>query len=188
MPCLSTKETAVKSLCYKLESREQNTNDRYRAIQRAHHASRYDFFFFLKALQSYTFFFAGESKPAWAGNKTPDDFVLLKPDGTRCPVTQFRECGLATVPTHAVVTRLEKQKQVQSALCQQQKLFGNNGSRKDEFQMFQSQFKDDLFKDGTLCLVVPKETTYEGFLGQDYLESIAGLKSCSPSGTNHTLR
>ncbi|XP_044309305.1 ovotransferrin-like, partial [Varanus komodoensis] len=124
---------------------------------------------------------AGESKPAWAGNKTPDDFVLLKPDGTRCPVTQFRECGLATVPTHAVVTRLEKQKQVQSALCQQQKLFGNNGSRKDEFQMFQSQFKDDLFKDGTLCLVVPKETTYEGFLGQDYLESIAGLKSCSPS-------
>ncbi|XP_062988369.1 serotransferrin [Elgaria multicarinata webbii] len=123
----------------------------------------------------------GANKPAWVGSYQTSDFELLHPNGERCPVSEFQRCGLATVPTHGVVTRPEKAVIVRNVVLEQQRSFGNTGSRNDEMQMFQSQSKDCLFKDGTQCLAVPKENTYKTYLGQEYLDSVDGLKKCSPS-------
>nr|CAK18225.1 transferrin [Anolis sagrei] len=123
----------------------------------------------------------GDNKPAWAGNSRPEDFVLLSLNGERCPVSDYQRCGLATVPTHGVVTRSDKAEEVRRVLLEQQALYGSNGSEKDVFQLFQSDTKDSLFKDGTLCLATPREKTYEAYLGQQYLDSVDGVKQCAPS-------
>ncbi|KAH0623959.1 hypothetical protein JD844_007186 [Phrynosoma platyrhinos] len=128
----------------------------------------------------------GENKPAWVGDKGPNDFVLLAPNGRRCPVSEYLTCGLATVPTHGVVTRPDRADDVRRVMLQQQTFFGNSGSDKEVFQLFQSDTKDSLFKDGTACLATPKEKTYEAYLGKQYMDSVAGLKECSPSELQFT--
>ncbi|XP_042316510.1 serotransferrin [Sceloporus undulatus] len=123
----------------------------------------------------------GDNKPAWVGDKGPNDFVLLARDGRRCPISEYLTCGLATVPTHGVVTRPDQADNVRRVMLQQQIYYGNTGSDKEVFQLFQSDTKDSLFKDGTVCLATPKEKTYEAYLGKQYMDSVAGLKECSPS-------
>ncbi|XP_061492582.1 ovotransferrin-like [Rhineura floridana] len=123
----------------------------------------------------------GENRPAWVGNYRATDFQLLSVDGQRCEIDQYATCGLATVPTHGVVTRPERREIVLRVLLGQQALYGNTATKKDDFQLFQSETKDSLFKDGTKCLVNIKYKTFEDYLTKQYLDSLAGLKTCSPS-------
>uniref|UniRef100_A0A2H6N0F2 Transferrin-like domain-containing protein n=1 Tax=Micrurus carvalhoi TaxID=3147026 RepID=A0A2H6N0F2_9SAUR len=123
----------------------------------------------------------GQNKPAWASGVTSSDFVLLNQNGDRCRHDEYERCYLAQVCNHAVVSRPERAEVVKKVVLEQQKLFGSQGTQKDVFQMFQSDAKDSLFKDGTECLAVPNENTFEAYLGQQYLQSLEGLAKCSPS-------
>nr|CAK18226.1 transferrin [Pogona vitticeps] len=124
----------------------------------------------------------GPNKPAWASGYGPNDFQLLCLNGERRSIQDHEICNLATVPTHGVVTRPERAQVVREKLLEQQKFYGTDGTKKDDFQMFQSSgSKDSLFKDGTLCLATPQGKTYKEYLGKNYLASVAGLKQCLPS-------
>ncbi|KFP20647.1 Ovotransferrin, partial [Egretta garzetta] len=124
----------------------------------------------------------GKNKEDWAKNLKMDQFELLCTNGQRANVMAYRDCHLAEVPTHAVVTRPEKAKKVQELLERQEKLFGTKGIDKDRFKMFESQTKDLLFKDLTKCLIKLRDgTTYKEFLGDQYYASVASLNTCNPS-------
>ncbi|PKK21186.1 transferrin [Columba livia] len=124
----------------------------------------------------------GKNKEDWAKDLKMDQFELLCTDGRRANVMAYRECHLAKVPTHAVVTRPEKAKKVRELLERQEKLFGTKGVDTDRFKMFESETKDLLFKDLTKCLVKLREgITYKEFLGDQYYASVASLNTCNPS-------
>ncbi|XP_075572191.1 serotransferrin isoform X2 [Pelecanus crispus] len=127
----------------------------------------------------------GKNKEDWAKNLKMDQFELLCTDGRRENIMAYRDCNLAEVPTHAVVTRTEKGEEVRKLLERQEKLFGAKGIEKDKFKMFESQTKDVqdlLFKESTKCLVKLRSgTTYKEFLGKQYTASVASLNTCNPS-------
>ncbi|KFQ35901.1 Ovotransferrin, partial [Mesitornis unicolor] len=131
----------------------------------------------------------GKNKEEWAKNLKMDQFELLCTDGRRANIMDYRTCHLAKVPTHAVVTRPEKAKQVHELLEKQQKLFGQEGVMKDRFKMFESQTKDLLFKDTTKCLVKLRDgITHKEFLGDQYTASVSSLNTCNPSGNRSSPR
>lgn len=48
--------------------------------------------------------------------------------------------------------------------------------------MFQSKTKDLLFRDDTKCLAnLQDKTTYESYLGAEYVTAVSNLKQCSTS-------
>ncbi|XP_052319546.1 transferrin-a isoform X2 [Oncorhynchus keta] len=120
------------------------------------------------------------SGPVWAQNLSSSDFELLCQDGTTQPVTNFRECHLAKVPAHAVITRPESRGEVVSVLLEQQARFGSSGSD-SSFNMFQTDFgKNLLFKDSTKCLQeIPSGTKFQDFLGKEYMIAMQSLRECS---------
>ncbi|XP_036725385.1 lactotransferrin isoform X2 [Balaenoptera musculus] len=125
----------------------------------------------------------GENTAAWARKLDREDFRLLCLDGTRKPVTEAQSCHLAVAPNHAVVSRSDKAAHVEQVLLLQQAQFGKNG--KDcpgKFCLFQSETKNLLFNDNTECLAkLGGKTTYEKYLGPEYVTAIANLKKCSTS-------
>ncbi|XP_064021130.1 serotransferrin isoform X2 [Pogoniulus pusillus] len=124
----------------------------------------------------------GKNKEDWAKGLKMDQFELLCTDGRRQNVMAYRDCHLAKVPTHAVITRPEKAKKVRELLERQEKLFGTKGVANDKFKMFESQTKDLLFKDLTKCLIKLRDgITYKEFLGDQYYASVASLNTCNPS-------
>ncbi|XP_038608253.1 serotransferrin [Tachyglossus aculeatus] len=124
----------------------------------------------------------GLNSDPWAKDLKSDDFELLCLDGTRKPVTEAKTCHLAQAPTHAVVSRPDKADVVRQVLLNQQELYGSQGSEKDIFELFKSNTKDLLFKDSTVCLSDLKDkTTYQKFLGPEYLAAVSGLSQCSTS-------
>ncbi|XP_027585100.2 ovotransferrin [Pipra filicauda] len=124
----------------------------------------------------------GKSKESWAKDLKMDQFELLCTDGQRANVMDYRRCNLAKVPTHAVVTRPEKAKQVREMLERQERLFGAKGIKNKDFNMFAYETKDLLFKDLTKCLVKLRDgITYKEFLGDQYYASLASLNTCNPS-------
>ncbi|XP_070974156.1 transferrin-a isoform X1 [Oncorhynchus clarkii lewisi] len=122
------------------------------------------------------------SGPVWAQDLKSSDFELLCQDGTTQPVTKFRDCHLAKVPAHAVITRPESRGEVVSILLEQQARFGSSGSD-SSFNMFQSDLgKNSLFKDSTKCLQeIPSGTTFQDFLGEEYMIAMQSLRECSNS-------
>ncbi|XP_008574320.1 PREDICTED: serotransferrin, partial [Galeopterus variegatus] len=131
-----------------------------------------------------TFFLSPGANPdAWAKNLQEQDFELLCPDGTRKPVADAQNCYLARGPNHAVVSREDKAACVKKVLHNQQVEYGRSVtdcSRK--FCLFQSETKDLLFRDDTVCLAkLPDKTTYEKYLGAEYVEAVGNLKKCSTS-------
>ncbi|NXG63193.1 TRFE protein, partial [Hemiprocne comata] len=124
----------------------------------------------------------GKNQEEWAKYLKMDGFELLCTDGRRENIMGYRNCYLAKVPTHAVVTRPEKARKVSEVLQRQEKLFGPNGIEADRFRMFESQTKDLLFKDKTKCLVKLRNgIKYKEFLGDEYYASVASLNTCNPS-------
>lgn len=128
------------------------------------------------------------SGPAWAKDLKSSDFELLCQDGTTQPVSKFRECHLAKVPAHAVITRPETRKEVVSILLEQQAKFGSSGSD-PSFKMFQSDLgKNLLFKDSTKCLQeIPRDTKFTDFLGKEYMIAMESLRTCSDSTSDLEL-
>ncbi|XP_047387288.1 lactotransferrin [Sciurus carolinensis] len=125
----------------------------------------------------------GKNPEAWARDLKLNDFELLCLDGTRKPVTEARSCHLAVAPNHAVVSRKDKVARLEQVLLDQQAQFGRNGSRcPGEFCLFQSETKNLLFNDNTECLAkLHGRTTYEKYLGQQYVTAVANLRRCSTS-------
>ncbi|KAI4547887.1 hypothetical protein MG293_000217 [Ovis ammon polii] len=124
----------------------------------------------------------GKNPEAWAKNLKPKDFQLLCLDGSRKPVTEAQSCHLAIVPSHAVVSRKDKADFVRRMLFNQQELFGRNGFEYLMFQLFKSPAKDLLFSDDTECLAnLQDRTTYQKYLGPEYLQAIANVRHCLPS-------
>lgn len=64
-----------------------------------------------------------------------------------------------------------------------QNQFGRTGSRcPGEFCLFQSKTRNLLFNDNTECLAkLHGKTTYDTYLGQEYVVATANLKQCSSS-------
>ncbi|NXX79095.1 TRFE protein, partial [Urocolius indicus] len=124
----------------------------------------------------------GKNNEDWARNLRMDQFELLCTDGRRANVMDYRECHLAKVPTHGVVTRPEMAQKVRELLERQENRFGARGVEKERFKMFESRTKDLLFKDSTKCLVKLQDgMTYREFLGEEYYASVASLNTCNPS-------
>ncbi|XP_024899370.1 inhibitor of carbonic anhydrase-like [Pteropus alecto] len=124
----------------------------------------------------------GNNPKDWAKNLKQEDFQLLCLDGTRKPVTEARSCHLARVPSHAVVSRKDKADFVRRILFNQQELFGRNGFEYMMFQLFTSSTKDLLFSDDTECLAkLQDKTSYQKYLGPEYLMDIATVRQCVPS-------
>ncbi|XP_074168959.1 inhibitor of carbonic anhydrase isoform X2 [Rhinolophus sinicus] len=124
----------------------------------------------------------GKNPEDWANNLKKEDFQLLCLDGTRKPVTEPQNCHLGRVPNHAVVSREDKADFVRRMLFNQQELFGRNGFEYMMFQLFKSSAKDLLFSDDTECLAnLQDKTTYQKYLGPEYLTDIANVRQCLPS-------
>ena len=69
------------------------------------------------------------------------------------------------------------------SVCLTQELFGRNGFEYMMFQMFKSPAKDLLFSDDTECLAnLQDRTTYQKYLGPEYLQAIANVRHCLHSG------
>ncbi|NWX15712.1 TRFE protein, partial [Aegotheles bennettii] len=131
----------------------------------------------------------GKNTEPWAKDLKMENFELLCTNGQRANIMDYKQCHLAKVPTHAVVTRPEKAKMVREMMVVQERLFGPKGTDSDLFKMFESETKDLLFKDKTKCLVKLRDgTTYKEFLGDEYYASVASLNTCNPSGNCHSLR
>ncbi|XP_007457623.1 PREDICTED: inhibitor of carbonic anhydrase-like isoform X2 [Lipotes vexillifer] len=121
----------------------------------------------------------GKNPEAWAKDLKQEDFQLLCLDGTRKAVTEAQSCHLAIVPSHAVVSRKDKADFVRRMLFNQQELFGRNGFEYMMFQLFKSSSKDLLFSDDTECLAnLQDRTTYQKYLGPEYLRAIANMRQC----------
>ncbi|KAL4677951.1 hypothetical protein H8959_020625 [Pygathrix nigripes] len=125
----------------------------------------------------------GKNTEAWAKDLKLQDFELLCLDGTRKPVTEASSCHLAMAPNHAVVSRTDKVERLKQVLFDQQAKFGRNGSDcPGTFCLFQSKTKNLLFSDNTECLArLHGKTTYEKYLGPQYVTAITNLKKCSTS-------
>ncbi|XP_012576072.1 PREDICTED: lactotransferrin isoform X2 [Condylura cristata] len=123
----------------------------------------------------------GKNTEAWAKDLKLEDFELLCLDGSRKPVTEAQNCYLAVAPSHAVVSRREKAELVEQVMLRQQARFGRNGRDcPGKFCLFQSETKNLLFNDNTECLArLQGKTTYEKYLGQEYVTAVANLKRCS---------
>ncbi|XP_057596323.1 melanotransferrin isoform X2 [Hippopotamus amphibius kiboko] len=130
----------------------------------------------------------GRTLPSWGQALLSQDFELLCRDGSRADVTEWRQCHLARVPAHAVMTRADADGGLIFRLLDEgQRLFGREGGG---FQMFGSEAygqKDLLFKDATSELVPVATQTYEAWLGREYLRAVQGLL-CDPSRLPHYLR
>ncbi|XP_036122827.1 inhibitor of carbonic anhydrase-like [Molossus molossus] len=125
----------------------------------------------------------GKNPEDWAKDLKQKDFELLCLDDTRKPVTEAQNCHLARVPNHAVVSREDKANFVRRMLFNQQELYGRNGFEYMMFQLFKSSTKDLLFSDNTECLAnLQDKTTYQKYLGPEYLAAIANVRRCLPSG------
>lgn len=113
----------------------------------------------------------GKNTENWAKNLKSSDYVLLCPDGSRQPINNYKECHLARVPAHTVVTSLTKTEKERDAyikaLTKGQKFYGDDDNKR--FRLFDSPAgsKDLLFRDGTIQLLpVPEEQrTVKTWLG-----------------------
>ncbi|XP_006883485.1 PREDICTED: inhibitor of carbonic anhydrase-like [Elephantulus edwardii] len=124
----------------------------------------------------------GKNPAPWAKDLKHEDFEFLCLDGTRRPVTEAQSCHLAKVPNHAVFSRKGKAEFVRRILLNQQELFGRDGFEYAMFQLFSSSGHDLLFSDDTECLAnLQNQTTYEEYLGPEYLKTLGNLRQCLAS-------
>ncbi|XP_008152421.2 lactotransferrin [Eptesicus fuscus] len=125
----------------------------------------------------------GKGTEDWAKDLRLEDFELLCLDGTRKPVTEAKSCYLAKAPNHAVVSRRDKVEHLEQVLLDQQAKFGRNGRDcPGKFCLFQSETKNLLFNDNTECLAkLQGKTTYEKYLGAEYVMAVGNLRRCSTS-------
>ncbi|XP_071098657.1 melanotransferrin-like [Haliotis cracherodii] len=139
-------------------------------------------------VQSYT---DGNLNEDWAKTLNSADFELLCPDGSRASVDKWRQCNLAKVPSHTVVTSGTKtaseRRHYSTILRKGQLKFGKNS---DVFQMFATyEGKDAIFDDSTTSLsVVPQDKQdYTTWLGNEYVGASAALDKTACTSGGHGL-
>ncbi|XP_071060615.1 serotransferrin-1-like [Pseudochaenichthys georgianus] len=121
--------------------------------------------------------------PEWAKGLNANDYQLICPgQPAGVEISEYATCNLAAGPANAVVTRPETHDKVVKILHEQQAKFGSSGSD-GPFRMFHSDLGNNLlFKDSTKCLqTIPKGTSYDTFLGEEYMTAIKVLRQCSES-------
>lgn len=128
----------------------------------------------------------GHNSEPWAAHLRTQDYELLCPNGARAEVHQFEACNLARIPSHAIMVRPDTNIfTVYGLLDKAQDLFGDDGNN-NGFRMFDSSNyhgQDLLFKDDTVQVVpVGQKTTYQDWLGPDYVAALEGMLSQQCSG------
>ncbi|XP_042352937.1 transferrin-a [Plectropomus leopardus] len=109
------------------------------------------------------------------------NYELLCKDNTRQPVDNYKNCHLARVPAHAVVTRKD---------AQLAELIWTSLNAVQGFDLFSSAAyapaKNLMFKDSTVKLVrLPENTDSFLYLGAEYMSIVRSLKK-EPTGTAST--
>ncbi|KAG8580390.1 hypothetical protein GDO81_007278 [Engystomops pustulosus] len=130
-----------------------------------------------------TIFEAIKDAPDWLKNKKLDDYRLLCRDGSIRPVTEYKDCHLALVPSHVVATTPTRRDVVVRILKEQQRLYGRKDDKSFQFfNMFDSAgLRDLLFKSTTQCLREVTVSNMNDYLGQEYLDAVSSLSSCAQS-------
>nr|XP_044611083.1 serotransferrin [Equus asinus] len=107
-----------------------------------------------------------------------DEYQLLCRDNTRKSVDEYKDCYLASIPSHAVVARSVDGKEdlIWGLLNQAQEHFGTEKSK--DFHLFSSPHgKDLLFKDSALgFLRIPPAMDTWLYLGYEYVTAIRNLR------------
>lgn len=86
-------------------------------------------------------------------------------------------------PSHPCVPSSSLPQVLMHFLSIWQDKFGNDGTNcPSSFCLFHSENKDLLFRSDTKCLAeLPNATTYETYLGANYVTALANLRQCSTS-------
>ncbi|XP_072539105.1 melanotransferrin [Salminus brasiliensis] len=124
----------------------------------------------------------GNNLDPWAINLNSKEFQLLCPQESRAEVTQYKQCNLARVPSHAVMVRADTNPHIIFGLLDKaQTFFGVNSA--SDFKMFDSskyEGSDLIFKDSTVSIIgVGDKKTYEEWLGQQYVEALVAMECTS---------
>lgn len=117
----------------------------------------------------------GNNSAPWAKNLKQKDFMLLCPDGTRKPVTEFEKCHLAQAPNHVVVTRKEIAARVKDIVSKHWKSLTSDCNEN-------ACKLDLLFRHDTKYLIkIPDGITLEKYLGAEYVQAVGNMRKCSTS-------
>ncbi|MED6270557.1 hypothetical protein CHARACLAT_011590 [Characodon lateralis] len=106
-------------------------------------------------------------------------YELLCKDNTRAPIDSYKNCHLARVPAHAVITRKDPELA---------NLIWNSLNGVQNFNLFSSEAyapaKNLMFKDSTQRLVkVPPNTDSFLYLGAEYISIVHSLRKEQTAGT-----
>ncbi|XP_043924802.1 melanotransferrin-like [Protopterus annectens] len=125
-------------------------------------------------------------------NVTDESYMLLCPDGSQAPLTDFRNCNLGQGPGHAIVTRHTFRRIALKFLTVSQNLFGRQGTELQRFNLFDSAAyngKNVLFRDATQkLLLLADEVDVNQILGLDYVALMKGLGHEGSSLDNSVVR
>ncbi|XP_062854243.1 melanotransferrin [Trichomycterus rosablanca] len=132
----------------------------------------------------------GNGTEPWSLNLNSKDYQLLCSQDSRAEVTQYKQCNLARVPSHAVMVRTDTNPNVVYGLLDKaQQFYGVNAV--SGFKMFDSSQYDGsdlIFKDSTVSIIaVAEKKTYKCWLGQQYMDALVAME-CTGSSSALTSR
>ncbi|XP_066519091.1 melanotransferrin [Hoplias malabaricus] len=119
----------------------------------------------------------------WAQGLRSEDFELLCPDGTRRPVSEYRFCNLARVPSRGIVVRSEIASSVVYLMLKE-------GLQRSGFPLFSSaSFNGEnlLFSDNSIKFIKSSHEDYIEWMGRNYYNILKAM-DCSKTDVPEYLR